>query len=160
MRGISILRISKSILELFSLIAMAAVFVLFALMFNHYPAGQSYSVMFFGRGFTVGKITLFVMFLMCGGINASMFIVSRFPSLYRYPFKITADNIEIQYHLAKIMLSIMQILVSVLFWILFMQIHFDTAHGGIALHLNVIFDFCILFAITAAAYIVLAYKFK
>lgn len=160
MKTISVLRISKTALELLSLIAMAAVFVLFALIFKNYPADKSYSIMLFGRGFTIEKLTLFVLFAICGGMNAALFIVSRFPSLYRYPVKITADNIEIQYHLAKIMLSIMQILVSAFFWMLFIQMYANGVTDTSIWRWDALFVFLGLFAATGGAYILLAHKFK
>jgi hypothetical protein len=159
MKGISLLRISKILLEYASLVAMAAVFVLFAIVFSNYPADKSNVFMLFGRGFTVEKISLFVLFIICGGINATLFIVSRFPSLYKYPFKITAENIEVQYHIAKIMLSIIQILVSCFFWILFMEIRAHTLSGAFA-PLDALLFISILAAITISVYLLLAYKFK
>jgi hypothetical protein len=160
MKTIFVLRISKTAMELLSLIAMAAVFVLFALIFKNYPADKSYSIMAFGRGFTIEKITLFVFFVIGAGMNAVLFIVSRFPSLFRYPVKITADNIEVQYHLAKIMLSIIQILISAFFWLLFVQMY---AHGVKDVSIwrwDALFVFLGLFAATVGAYFLLAYKFK
>lgn len=160
MKGISVLRISKNVLEFVSLMAMAAVFVLFARIFQNYPADITYYVMLFGRGFTIEKITLYVLFAVCGGINAVLFIISRFPSLYRYPFKITADNIEIQYHLAKIMLSILQIFVSALFGFLFINMYYNGVRNTASLPWDTIILFCILFIGTIAAYLILAYKHK
>ena len=160
MKGISILRISKSVLEFTSLMAMAAVFVLFARIFQNYPADTAYSIMLFGRGFTIEKITLFVLFAICGGTNAILFVISRFPSLYKYPFKITADNIEIQYHLAKIMLSLLQIFVSALFGVLFINMYNNGVNNTAFLPWNTMFFFFILFAGTVAAYLFLAYRYK
>lgn len=160
MKTISALRISKTALELLSLIAMAAVFVLFALIFKNYPADKSYSIMAFGRGFTIEKITLFVLFVIGAGANAALFIVSRFPSLYRYPVKITADNIEVQYHLAKIMLSTVQILISVFFWLLFIQMYSNGVQNTFVLHWDVLFIFLGLFGVTVGVYFLMAYKFK
>ena len=160
MKALSVLRVSKSMLELFSLIAMAAVFVLFALIFKNYPANTTNAIMLFGRGFTMAKITLFVLLLICAGINASLFVVSRFPSLYKYPFKINADNIEIQYHLAKIVLSVVQILVSVLFWILFLKMYSSALHETSLFPLNIILSFCILIAATVGVYFLLAFRYK
>lgn len=160
MKGISFLRISKNVLEFGSLIAMAAVFVLFAVVFNNYNADKTNYIMLFGRGFTIEKITLFILFLICGGINAFLFIVSRFPSLYRYPFKITADNIEIQYHIAKIMLSIIQMIVSAFFWILFIDMYTNASHKTSIAPLEAFAFFSIMAAITISVYLLLAYKFK
>ena len=160
MKTVSVLRISKTALELLSLIAMAAVFVLFALVFNNYPADKSYSIMLFGRGFTIDKITLFFLFGVCAGANAILFILSRFPSLYRYPVKITADNIEIQYHLAKIMLSILQILISSFFWVLFIQMYKNGISGTSVWHLSVLVIFIVLCAATAGIYFLVARKYK
>lgn len=139
---------------------MAAVFVLFARIFQNYPADKAYSIMLFGRGFTIEKITLFALFAMCGGANAVLFVISRFPSLYKYPFKITADNIEIQYHLAKIMLSILQIFVSALFAVLFVEMYYNGVNNTALLPWGSIICFSVLFAVTIAAYFFLAYKYK
>jgi hypothetical protein len=160
MKGITFLRISKVLLEYASLVAMAAVFVLFAYVFKGYTTDNTNMLMLFGRGFAVAKIGLFILFGICAGINAALFIISRFPALYRYPFKITADNIEIQYHMAKIMLSVVQILVSGFFWILFMGMYMAFKNGGTFVPLNVFWFFSILAGITVALYLLLAYKFK
>ncbi len=160
MKGISVLRVSKNVLEFASLMAMAAVFVLFARIFQNYPADTTYSIMFFGRGFTIEKITLFVLFAICGGTNAILFVISRFPSLYRYPFKITADNIEIQYHLAKIMLSILQISVSALFAVLFVNMYYNGVKNTASLPWGSITCFFILLAGTVITYLALARKYK
>lgn len=160
MKTISVLRISKTALELLSLIAMSALFVLFALIFNNYPADKSYSIMLFGRGFTIEKITLFVLFAIGAGSNAAIFIISRFPSMYRYPVKITADNIEVQYHLAKIMLSIIQILISAFFWLLFIQMYYNGIRNTTIWNWDVLFVFIGLFAATVGIYFLLANKFK
>ncbi len=160
MKFISVLRVSKTVLELLSLIAMAALFVLFALIFNNYPADKSYSIMAFGRGFTIEKITLFVLFAVCASVNAILFVISRYPSLYRYPYKITADNIEVQYHLAKIMLSVLQILVSAFFGLLFIQMYYNGVRNTSILHWDILFIFLGLFAAAIAVYFLLAHKFK
>lgn len=160
MKGISVLRISKNVIEFISLMALAAVFVLFARVFQGYPADKTYFIMLFGRGFTIERITLFVLFVIYGGTNAALFIVSRFPSLYKYPFKITADNIEIQYHLAKIMLSILQIFVSALFGILFVKMYYNGVYNTELLPWNTIFFFFILISGTIAAYFFFAHKYK
>ncbi len=160
MKTISVLRVSKTALELLSLIAMAAVFVLFALIFKNYPADRSYSLILFGRVFTIEKLTLFVLFAICGGMNAVLFIISRFPSLYRYPVKITADNIEVQYHLAKIMLSVIQILISAFFWLLFIQMYANGVKDTSIWNWDALFVFLGLFAVTVGVYILMAHKFK
>ncbi len=160
MKGISVLRISKNALEFISLMAMAAVFVLFARIFQNYPADKTYSIMLFGRGFTIEKITLFVLFAISGGTNAVLFVISRFPSLYKYPFKITADNIEIQYHLAKIMLSILQIFVSALFAVLFVNMYYNGVRNTASLPWETIICFMVMFAGIIGAYLFLAHKYK
>lgn len=161
MKGIYFLRISKVLLEYASLIAMAAVFVLFAVVFYNYPTTDKSNVLIlFGRGFAVEKIGLFILFAISGIVNAALFIISRFPSLYKYPFKITADNIEVQYHIAKIMLSIVQILVSGFFWILFMGMYTAAKHSVDFAPLSMFLFFSILAGITIAVYLLLAYKFK
>jgi hypothetical protein len=160
MKTMSILRISKTALELLSLIAMAAVFVLFALIFDNYPADKTAFIMLFGRGFTIEKITLFGLFAVCAGSNAILFIISRFPALYRYPFKITADNIEIQYHLAKIMLSIIQILISAFFWQLFIQMYNNGVNGSSVWDWNILFVFFGLAGATVLFYIFMAHRYR
>jgi hypothetical protein len=160
MKFISVLRVSKTVLELLSLIAIAALFTLFALIFNNYPADKSYFIMAFGRGFTIEKITLFVLFAVCAGTNAVLFVISRYPSLYRYPYKITADNIEIQYHLAKNMLSVIQILVSAFFAFLFIQMYYNGVRNTSVLNWDLLFVFLGLTAATIVVYFLLAHKFK
>ena len=160
MKGITFLRLSKTLLEYASLIAMAAVFVLFAAIFNNYPADRTNVLMLFGKGFPIEKIGLFILLAICGFANAALFVISRFPSLYKYPFKITADNIEIQYHMAKIMLSIIQILVSGFFWLLFLAMYSAAQSGAGFSPLSLVVVFGTLAIFTVIVYLRLAYKFK
>lgn len=159
MNGTVFLRISKNLLELASLIAMAAVFVLFAGVFSNYPDPTN-EVLILGRNFAAEKIGLFILLAVCGGVNACLFIVSRFPSLYKYPFKITAENIEVQYHIAKIMLSIVQIIVSVYFWDLFFRIYAGALQSEVQIPVAPLLVAACLIAAAVGVYLLLAHKFK
>lgn len=58
---------------------------------------------------------LTLLFLIGGAVLGIIGIISRFPKLYIYPVKIHAKNVEIQFVLGKLMLSVMQIIGAVFF---------------------------------------------
>ena len=58
-----------------------------------------------------------------GGICGLLFLLSRFPRLYKYPVKINADNVEIQYHIAKIALCAGQLITVVVTCVLMMRVY-------------------------------------
>lgn len=159
-KGISVLRLTKNVMDFLSLIAIAAAFVFFALIFNNYPADKTYYIMLFNRGFTVEKIALFSFFVVCCSVNGFLFILSRFPVIYKYPVKITADNIEIQYHLAKIMLSSMQICISFFCCNMISLFYRAAAKGLYISYLPYIITFGIILILIYFVYFLLSRRYK
>lgn len=49
---------------------------------------------------------LLALFLAAMAIDGALLIYSRFPGMFRYPVKIDARNVDVQYYLGKIMLDI------------------------------------------------------
>ena len=127
--GIRVLRILKNVLSLISLIATASFFVLFAVTYKAFPSGSFYYENFLGFNIEFNKDTIFVIFAVCAGLVGLLFIISRFSTLYKYPVKITADNIEIQYHLSKIMLNAQQICIGIFCWFSITYIYIKAAKG-------------------------------
>ena len=69
------------------------------------------------------RTVLFILFALGGGICGLLFLLSRFPRLYKYPVKINADNVEIQYHIAKIALCAGQLITVVVTCVLMMRVY-------------------------------------
>ena len=127
--GKNVLRLSKNLLSLISLFATASFFVLFAVTFNNFPNKNIYFENFLGIEIGFNRSSIFIVFCICAVANGLLFIISRFSTLYKYPVKITADNIEMQYHLSKIMLSSLQICVAVFCWFSLTYIYARGVHG-------------------------------
>ena len=127
--GIKVLRILKNVLSLISLIATASFFVLFAVTYKNFPPGSVYYENFFGINIEFNKSSVFLIFIICAGLVGLLFIISRFSTLYKYPVKITADNIEIQYHLSKIILNALQICTAIFCWFSIAYIYIKAAKG-------------------------------
>lgn len=66
---------------------------------------------------------LTALFAMGSGIMGFLGMLSRFPKIYKSPVKLNANNIEIQYILSKIMLSLLQIVCAVYFSLLIIKIY-------------------------------------
>ncbi len=69
------------------------------------------------------RVVLFILFALGGGICGLLFLLSRFPRLYRYPVKINANNVEIQYHIAKITLCAGQLITVLVTCILMIRVY-------------------------------------
>jgi len=63
------------------------------------------------------------LFLSAGAIIGFIMMVSRFPRLYKYPVEINAKNVEVQYIIAKIMLSSIQIICAAYFCVLMISVY-------------------------------------
>lgn len=69
------------------------------------------------------RAVLFILFGLGGSVCGLLFLLSRFPRLYKYPVKITGENIELQYHIAKIALCVGQLIVVVVTSILMLRVY-------------------------------------
>ncbi|MEA5002953.1 MAG: hypothetical protein VB081_05590 [Christensenella sp.] len=123
-RNIQTLRIWRYILEWFTFAGMVFLVAFFALTAGILPSPPPVAgdpeglVSVFGM-----KLVLFVLFLLGSGTSGALFLLSRFPRLFHYPVKITADNIESQYHLAKIALCVGQVIVAAFFCTLMARVY-------------------------------------
>lgn len=69
------------------------------------------------------RTVLFILFGLGGGVCGLLFLLSRFPRLYKYPVKITGENIELQYHIAKIALCAGQLITVVVTCVLMLRVY-------------------------------------
>ena len=126
-RNIQTLRIWRYILEWLTFAGMICLIAFFALTAGILPSPPPFPgdpdglVTAFGM-----KFVLFVLFLLGGGVCGGLFLLSRFPRLFHYPVKVTADNIESQYHLAKIALCMGQIIAAIFFCTLMARVYMQT----------------------------------
>jgi hypothetical protein len=121
-RNIQTLRIWRYILEWATFVGVICLIVFYAMTAGILPVPDSVPQdgIFSFLGF---RGVLLLLFLVGGGINGGLFLLSRFPRLYHYPVPITAENIESQYHLAKIALCLGQIIASAVFCTLMIRIY-------------------------------------
>ena len=49
---------------------------------------------------------LLALFLLAMAIDGVLLITSRLPGLFRYPVRVDANNVDVQYHLSKIVLNV------------------------------------------------------
>lgn len=63
------------------------------------------------------------LFLAAGAIIGVLMMISRFPKLYKYPVQINAGNVELQYIIAKVMLSAIQLVCAVYFCTLIVNVY-------------------------------------
>lgn len=116
-------RNARFLLESATLLGIIGMFVLFSLTASILPApsppeGSMGLVAKYGMHFV-----LFAVFVIGGVLCGVLFLLSRFPRLYRYPVPITAENIEIQYHIAKIALCVGQLITVLVTCLLMVRIY-------------------------------------
>ncbi len=119
------LRNMRLILEWMTFIGLVALIAMFAVTAGIAPLPPPH-LYADGGGLvaTYGmRPVLLLLFLVACAVIAVLFLVSRFPRLYRYPVRITAKNVEIQYLLAKIMLGMAQLICAVYFCILILLVY-------------------------------------
>lgn len=111
---LKILRSVRTILDIASLLALILMLVVFALAAGILPAPTPEQLggdsVFLKYG--VRMMLLGIFFVGCGIIGL-LFLMARFPRLYRYPVEITPKNIELQYIIAKLMLSSNQLICAI-----------------------------------------------
>ncbi len=119
-RGLAPLRRAKRITEIVSLIIMIIYFIHFAAIYQRFPeSGDTIIVPLFHLEVNEGCLPLFPPFIISVVLLGTLIVMDRFPRMYRYPQKITAENIEYQYLMAKVMLNLEIIAASLFFDILF-----------------------------------------
>ncbi len=117
-------RIVRSVLEV--LVWLAALFLVVVFARGAGPGAPPQLGVTGSGGFvtTYGMgTTLLALFLIAGSIIGALFLLARFQRLYRYPVQITAQNVEIQYILAKILLSSLQLICALYFILLIVKVH-------------------------------------
>ena len=119
-RGLAPLRRAKRITEIVSLIIMIIYFIHFAAIYQRFPeSGDTIIVPLFHLEVNEGCLPLFPPFIVSVIVLGALIVMDRFPRMYRYPQKITAENIEYQYLMAKVMLNLEIKAASLFFDILF-----------------------------------------
>jgi hypothetical protein len=114
MNKLKTLRGLRHVLDIAVLLAVIVMAVLFAQTAGVWPVPAVAGADGNGGPFKYGvRMLLLGLFLAGGGFIGLLFLFSRFQRLYRYPVKITAKNVEVQYVLAKIMLSLNQLICAV-----------------------------------------------
>ena len=120
---LNVLRNWRFLLEWATFISIICMVVVFALTASILPAPAP-SPDAAGLVAKYGMRTvLFILFALGGGVCGLLFLLSRFPRLYRYPVKINADNVEVQYHIAKIALCTGQLIAVVVTCILMLRVY-------------------------------------
>lgn len=106
----------------FSFVLLISVFSVTGWMLE-VPAGAEASA---GTGFigTYGmRPVLLMLFLAACAFDAVCLIFSRFARTFRYPVKVNSRNVEVQYLLSKMMLTLMQVIGTLYCTFLMIQIY-------------------------------------
>lgn len=103
------LRNIRVVIEALSFLGVALLVVVFAVTARAAPGAEISGQI----GGIIGKLgmrwVLFLLFIGGGLIAGALFLFSRYPRLHKYPVKINAGNVEIQYHILKLALCIAQL---------------------------------------------------
>lgn len=108
------LKNTRFMLEIVVFVGIVCMIVTFAMTAGLLPAKEVAKA---GGGIvqTLGmRKTLFLIFILGGAVTGGLFLLSRFPRLYKYPVEINGSNVEIQYHIAKLALCICQLITLVI----------------------------------------------
>ena len=135
-----------------SLLVMASSFVLFGFIYKMYPEGKLHKAYVFAWMLDDNKIELFIPLIACAGIMSFIFLLYRFPKLYKYPVIINAENIEVQSVCAKIMLSSELIIAGIASATLYIYMYF-TETG----RFDIIFVYLFAIYLCAAAAVLVWY---
>ena len=155
-RGLAPLRRAKRITEIVSLIIMIIYFIHFAAIYQRFPeSGDTIIVPLFHLEVNEGCLPLFPPFIVSVIVLGALIVMDRFPRMYRYPQKITAENIEYQYLMAKVMLNLEIIAASLFFDILFVGKYREATQGDPGISVPLMFA-----AAGAAAVIYVVYILK
>lgn len=102
------LRNVRFVLEIIVFIGIVCLIVTFAMTASILPIGDQSGVGLVGA---LGmRPVIFLIFAIGGALTGILFLLSRFPRLYKYPVEINAGNVEIQYHIAKLALCVGQLI--------------------------------------------------
>ena len=124
MSKIKPLRSCRTVLDIITVLAIVLMVVIFAQTAGIQPAPSVEQLGWDNDLLRYGVRTLLLGLFLAGcGVIGLLFLVSRFPRLYRYPVEITPQNIETQYVIAKIMLSSIQLACAVYTCILMVGVY-------------------------------------
>ncbi len=111
---LNLLRRIRIVLDIISLLAIIFMVVIFAMVAGILPPPEAAQVGGYDLLLKYGVRMLFLGLFLAGcGIIGVLFLIARFQRLYIYPVEITPQNIEIQYIMAKIMLSANQLICAI-----------------------------------------------
>ena len=160
-RGLAPLRRAKRITEIVSLIIMIIYFIHFAAIYQRFPeSGDTIIVPLFHLEVNEGCLPLFPPFIISVVVLGALIVMDRFPRMYRYPQKITAENIEYQYLMAKVMLNLEIIAASLFFDILFVGKYRKATQGDPGISVPLMFAAAGAAAVIYAVYILKTIKKK
>ncbi len=124
MKAYDFLKSLRAVLEILSWVGIIFMVVLFARGAGLSGAPDAQTGGDGGLVETYGmRMVLLLLFAAGGGLIGLLFLGARFPKLYKYPVRITAQNVEVQYLLAKIMLNALEIVCALYFIILMVGVH-------------------------------------
>lgn len=156
------LRLLLYIVDWGTIFTLMMLVVVFALTGDLLPVPEE-SRALTGDGFvdTYGmRPVLLALFLGAVAADAALFVFQRFPGVYRYPFRITAANIEAQYHLAKIMFGIVVIVCNLYACALFVLVYKMRIHLGDASFQRLTWYAVLSAAADVGIYFLLAWKYR
>ena len=143
-----------------SLLVMASSFVLFGFIYSMYPEGKLYKAYIFAWMLDDNKTELFIPLIICAAIMSFIFLLYRFPKLYKYPVKINAENIEFQSITAKIMLSSELIIAGFASATLYIYMYFAETGRSDILFIYLFLIYLCASAAVFAGYFIFAKKHK
>ena len=110
--GLRLIRRGLDAATMFAAVFLIAVFALTASMLQ--PEEAAYYQPGLVSEYGLGTVML-LLFMMGAGLMGVLFLISRYPKIYRYPVEITQNNVEIQFLLAKITFSLLQLICAAYF---------------------------------------------
>jgi len=115
------LRNVRFVLEITAFIGIVCLIVTFAMTASVLPLGERTGSGLVGA--LGARTVLFLIFAIGGALTGALFLLSRFPRLYKYPVEINAGNVEIQYHIAKLALCVGQLITLIVSCLLMIKVY-------------------------------------
>ncbi len=158
MKKHTLLRFVRVTIEWLTFVGIVALVAVFSLTADLLPIPQQPVPATHGLVSSYGiRYVLLLLFVIACCAIAFFFLLSRFQRLYKYPFEITAKNIEPQYQLAKIMLGVSQLICSTYFCVIMVFVYQQRIEFGDNLFLIYTLFAFIALAVNYIIYLVAAY---
>lgn len=104
--------------------------------------------------------SIFVIFMLGGAVTGGLFLLSRFPRLLKYPVEIGPTNVEVQYHMAKLLLCVWQFITLAATCLLMVRVYRQTVEIDEFSFWGIIIVAAVLYGATFAVYYIAARKYK